>query len=128
MNFEKIKKVKNSKPVTVLDAVFAAVLAVAIGLSFFFVYRRPAETVTVTVYGKTVYSGSIAVDKDLELEHITVHIRGKKIWVTDADCPDRTCVKTGVISRAGQSIVCLPNATVVAVSAKSDLQWETGGR
>ena len=37
------------------------------------------------------------------------------IWVEDASCPDKVCVKTGIISKSGQSIVCLPNKTVVYI-------------
>ena len=33
--------------------------------------------------------------------------------VYDADCPDHICVRTGFIDRAGQSIVCVPNAIVI---------------
>ena len=33
--------------------------------------------------------------------------------VTDSDCPTQDCVHTGVITRAGQSIVCLPAQVVV---------------
>ena len=33
--------------------------------------------------------------------------------VTDSDCPTQDCVHTGHISRAGQSIVCLPGQVVI---------------
>ena len=36
-----------------------------------------------------------------------------------ADCGDHTCVNTGSISRAGQSIVCLPNKLVLQIEAGS---------
>ena len=39
--------------------------------------------------------------------------------VVSADCPDRTCVKNGEISRPGEGAVCLPHRVVVRV---------TGGR
>ena len=35
--------------------------------------------------------------------------------VTDAGCPDKLCVRMGAVSRAGQSIVCLPGGIVVTV-------------
>ena len=45
----------------------------------------------------------------------TLHIAaaGGAVSVTDSDCPTRDCVHTGAISRAGQSIVCLPAQVVV---------------
>lgn len=36
-------------------------------------------------------------------------------YVSDVVCPDRICVKTGVIDKAGQSIVCLPNKVQVYI-------------
>ena len=38
--------------------------------------------------------------------------------MTHADCPDQICVKTGSISRSGQSIVCAPNRVVVTVTGE----------
>ena len=40
----------------------------------------------------------------------------------EADCPDRTCVRTGRIRYAGQRIVCLPNrVTVTGTGDDTDL-------
>ena len=33
--------------------------------------------------------------------------------VSSTSCPDLVCVRTGVISKAGQSIVCVPNEIVI---------------
>ena len=39
---------------------------------------------------------------------------GKKgVQVTASDCPNGDCVRTGLITRAGQSIICLPTEFVV---------------
>ena len=46
-----------------------------------------------------------------------VIITGGAAYMSEADCPDKICVKQGKISRLGQSIVCLPNRVVVSVSA-----------
>ena len=35
--------------------------------------------------------------------------------MTDADCPDKLCVKTGRISKTGETIVCLPHRVVVEI-------------
>lgn len=37
------------------------------------------------------------------------------VCVSESDCPTLDCVRTGVISRAGQSIVCLPGRIVVTL-------------
>ncbi len=125
MNFDNVKKVKRSKAFTVLDIIIVAVIAVAIGVSAWLIYRKPALTVTVTApdYARTF---SLDEDRTVVLEHITVHIENGKVWVTDADCADKVCERTGVISRGGQSIVCLPHGVVIRIGGESDLQWELG--
>lgn len=35
--------------------------------------------------------------------------------MTEADCPDKLCVKQAAISKNGQSIICLPHRVVVSV-------------
>ena len=37
------------------------------------------------------------------------------VRVAESDCPARDCVRTGTVSRAGRSIVCLPARIVVTL-------------
>ena len=46
-------------------------------------------------------------------------IQAGLVTMEQADCGDHTCVNTGSISRAGQSIVCLPNKLVLQIEAGS---------
>ena len=49
------------------------------------------------------------------------------VRVSDSDCPGQDCVHTGPISRAGQSIVCLPAQVVISlVGAASDVDAVLG--
>ena len=50
------------------------------------------------------------------------------VRMIDAECPDKICVKTGAVSRSGQSIVCAPHKIVVTVTggkATSDYDVKT---
>ncbi len=42
-------------------------------------------------------------------------ISGHSASVTDADCPDRLCVRQGMIAGQGASIVCLPHQMAVRI-------------
>lgn len=42
-----------------------------------------------------------------------VTIRDGKIFVSDADCPDKTCVKSGVLRHEHLPVVCLPHKLVI---------------
>ena len=48
--------------------------------------------------------------------HLTILLGRNGVRVAESDCPGRDCVHTGVITRAGQSIVCLPEQVVVQLS------------
>ena len=53
----------------------------------------------------------------------TIEIKDGKVRMTEADCPNRLCVRQGWISYAGQSIVCLPNelsVTIAGTEAEAD--------
>lgn len=125
MNFEKVKKVKHSKAFTLLDGIIVAALFAIIAFAAFLIYRVQPAVVTITA-PDYYREAPISEDAEIVLDDLTVHIEGGKVWVTDATCGDKTCEHTGKISRAGQSVVCLPNGIVVSVTGKSDLHWEIG--
>lgn len=65
------------------------------------VARYPlSEDVTVTI-GKTDYN--------------VLQIAGGEAAVIEANCGDHTCVRTGAVSREGETIVCLPHHLIVEI-------------
>ena len=51
----------------------------------------------------------------------TLHVRimDNGVCVQESDCPSQDCVHTGTITRAGQSIVCLPAQIVIHLEGAS---------
>lgn len=47
-----------------------------------------------------------------------VRIENGKICISDADCPDQTCVKTGCLRTENIPIVCLPHRLVIRFKDK----------
>ena len=47
---------------------------------------------------------------------LTVSAEDGEVFVSQSDCPGQDCVHTGPISRAGQSIVCLPARVAVTLA------------
>lgn len=45
----------------------------------------------------------------------TICLTDNAIAVTDADCPDKLCIKTGAVSRPGDVIACLPHKLLIEV-------------
>ena len=46
-----------------------------------------------------------------------LEISGGRVRMVDSACPDKLCVRTGWISRPGESIVCLPNRVVIEIKS-----------
>jgi hypothetical protein len=82
------------------------------------------NSVIVEVYGERTHaipfsriSGSSALRIQVgDGREATLEIsESGRVRVTESTCPDKICVRTGWISRPGQSIVCLPNRVVVRI-------------
>ena len=91
-------------------------LAAALAVRPFLAARAPqsgALTVVVSADGQ-------------ELDHanngytLTVTAVGGAVSVTESNCPGQDCVHSGAVSRAGQSIVCLPARIVVELAGAAD--------
>jgi hypothetical protein len=81
--------------------------------------KADGASVGVHVDGKVVASYPLSTDRDVELGyngHNLLVIKGGRATITDADCPDKLCVKQKAISKAGETIVCLPHRLVVKIS------------
>lgn len=55
----------------------------------------------------TVSSGNIT---------LTVEIRDGRARVSDSNCPDKICQRTGWISRKGETVICAPAAVRLTVT------------
>lgn len=47
---------------------------------------------------------------------LTVEIRDGRACVSDSDCPDKICQRTGWISRKGETVICAPAAVRLTVT------------
>lgn len=55
-------------------------------------------------------------------------IRDRKAKMTEADCPDRLCVKQRAVSRTGESIVCLPHKIIITVEKAKEAEYDSISR
>ena len=96
----------------------ALIIIAVIVLSLWLFPSQGGAEVVISVNGE-IYK-KLPLDKNCEITveseygTNTVVIRDRKVFVTDADCPDKLCEKSA-ISKSGRSIVCLPNRLSVVV-------------
>ena len=112
------------------DAVVAlAVLLLAIGTAVVFYGGLGSSghvTATITHKGEVVDKvilSALNEEKTVTIDgtyHLTIALTEEGVQVTESDCPTQDCVRTGTISRPGQSIVCLPEQVVVRLDGEGD--------
>ena len=63
-----------------------------------------------------------SINEDIEIKltyeennYNTLVIKDGKVYMNDASCKDHICVKHNKIKMAGETIVCLPNKTVIKI-------------
>ena len=109
--------------IIILAAIFIA------GISWFVFNNRGnvgGNYVQIIVDGTITDNYLLSENGEFEInngEHRNIlYIADGKAYMKDADCPDRLCISQGIISKNGQSIICLPNRIVVKII--SDIEDE----
>lgn len=79
-------------------------------------------TVKGSVYKKIQLQGDLnqSVIVTTELGTNKVQIRNGKVSITEADCPDKICIKAGEISKSGEILVCLPHKLIVEIKGENE--------
>lgn len=102
-------------------------LAAAAGITMWLIMRNaPCENPAAEIYlnGELLKNVSLSEECEFTIDcgsgHNTVTVRGGTISVTEADCPDKVCVRTGAISGGTVPIVCLPHRLEIRVVNGAD--------
>ena len=111
--------------------VIAALLLLALALYLVLgAFRTEGGIVVVRVDGVETERHALSEDGIYPLNggsNILVISEGQA-WVSEANCPDRICVRQGKIHYTGQSIICLPNRLSVTVEGgeRGDVDFVVG--
>lgn len=108
-------------------SILAALLLLGIILSIF-IFRPENEEpgkLEVRQNGKVILTLSLSRDtvKTIKTEtgsYNTFSIQHGTVSMTNADCGDHTCIETGTIRNAGETIVCLPHRLVLKITAEKE--------
>lgn len=108
----------------------ALVLILCAGLSVFLLQPgEDAAAVEVWSDGQHLYTLSLWQEQQLTVESANgtnvITVRGGKIAVTEADCPDHYCMDRGFCS-GGAQIVCLPNRLVLKFVGQQSIDGVVG--
>jgi len=109
----------------------AFLLIIAMVLAGLFAFgHSAADTVEVLIDGKLYTSASLDTPQTITIDqqnrYAVIEIKDKQVRMVSANCPDKLCVKQGYISKAGQSIVCLPQKIVIVLKGNKTYDVITG--
>lgn len=80
---------------------------------------KDGKLLKVSVNGSEICTLNLDEDTEYEIQGFIskniLIIENGKARMKEAGCPDKLCVKQGDISKAGESIICLPNRIIVSV-------------
>ena len=115
-----------TKGVKICLAVVAVVFAVSVVLSVIFLRKSSRDPSEGSVWVEIVQDNSVLYKLDLSTESDRsfringsdggwneITIKDHCISVSNADCPDQTCVKTGTLRYDYLPIICLPHKLVI---------------
>ena len=108
---------------------FIALFALSALLLFFGNLDSKGGKATVTDSEGRVYTFDLYENKDLRIEtelgYNVISVHDGRICVSDADCPDCSCVKQGDISKKGDKIVCLPHKLIVEIDSEDNTELDS---
>lgn len=103
--------------------IFLIGLILLIGLSFLvqnLFFKKEGAKVIVEQYGEIIAELDLSKDTVFEAETSdggknTIQVKDGSVFVSDANCPDLICVKTGKISTTGLPVACLPHGLIITI-------------
>lgn len=109
---------------TVWDFVITGIVVLAAGLWLFFLVsgREPGGSAVVTTpQGERTIL--LSTDAVYEIEgnnriHVVLRVKNGAIFFESSECPDHICVKSGQLTRSGQTAACVPAGVLVRVIGK----------
>lgn len=101
------------------DLLLAGSLLLLAGV-LFFLFRPGGQGawVVVTADGTETARYPLHEERTVRLgdaDYNILQIAGGTAAVTEANCGDHTCVRTGAISREGERIVCVPHKLIIQI-------------
>ena len=128
--FEKYKE--NTLGVFRINIAVIIVILAVLGIAYlvvFLAFSKPGDMISVEKDGKIIGYYSLSENQMIPIEDDDnsnlLIIESGKAHMEEASCPDHLCIMQGEISKAGETIVCLPNRVVVTVVSGDESEVDT---
>ena len=108
-------------------------VAAAFLLLVWFTFRTAGDCVAVVeVNGAVVGQYDLSAQTDTQIldlggsYHVQLKLAPGEISFFHSLCPDQVCVRTGVLTKPGQTAVCLPARVSVEIQGEAEVDGVTG--
>ena len=110
--------------------IISILLTICVGISVFLYSKKPEDhIVQILQNGKCIKEINLSevdtpysfVVEDENGGSNTITVEHGRICISEADCPDKVCVKRGWLSDSIEPIVCLPHKLTIQIAGESDL-------
>ena len=125
-----MKKQKLFRKNDILFAAAVLLTAVVVYLVIYGIYGTEGAGVQVVKDGEVYAEYPLDEDRKVQIDYgrseglNVLVIENGKASVTEADCPDKLCVKQRFICKDGESIVCLPHKLVITVVGGEEAEYD----
>ena len=72
----------------------------------------------IIVDGKTTEIISLDEAYEKQINGVVICCEKGEIYIKESNCPDKVCMRSGRISKSGESIICAPNRVAVKINGK----------
>ncbi|WP_455538636.1 NusG domain II-containing protein [Terrisporobacter sp.] len=99
------------------------IIAGAFGINYFF-NTKNVNAIEIYVDNKLYKTYDIKDEEEIKIKskkgYNIVKIHGGGAEMIDASCPDKICIKEGIITKSNESIVCLPNKVHIKITTQDN--------
>ena len=109
--------------------ILGAIVVLCLALVLIPADTEPAARAQITSEGKVIRILDMKIDEEFTVTtdggYNIITVRDGKVAVTEADCPDKYCVRQGFCN-GGEQIVCLPHKLVISFLGESEIDGAVG--
>ncbi len=115
---DKLKRI--ARPADLIAVALLLAAAGILALVFWHAEGVTAEIVCGRETVETIDLSGVKTPYDITLENgVTVTVSPGAICFSHSDFPNQLCVRTGELTKAGQSAACIPNQTLIRVKGRA---------
>lgn len=123
---------ENKRSIASIKGIIVILIVFAVAILLMAIYsKNVGQYIIIEKNGDILYKINLVDNQEMiisgeDSNTVTVKIEDGAVRVVSSDCPDKTCVRMGRISKAGEKIICLPARISIEIEGKGSADALTG--